>query len=156
MYQISRKHPSVSLWLPAPLSGELDETFPERGGGPAKLVEGFFVESSAWCKRFTELPLSQCYALPAPLSGEPNETSPERGGGPSLDGGGVLCGIFCFMYQISRKHPSVSLRLPAPLKGSLYTKGKPIHQRGAYASKGSLNKPSFPFRGRQKNHTKKR
>jgi len=31
----------------APLSGELDETFPERGGGPAELVEGFFVKSFA-------------------------------------------------------------------------------------------------------------
>ena len=72
-----------------------------------------------------EVPLSQAYGLPAPLSGEPNETSPERGGEPSLDGGGVLCEIFCFMYQISRKHPSVSLWLPAPLKGSLYTKGEP-------------------------------
>ena len=31
----------------APLSGELDETSPERGGEPAKLVEGFFVKSFA-------------------------------------------------------------------------------------------------------------
>jgi len=40
-------NPSVSLRLPAPLSGELDETSPERGGEPAKLVEGFFVKSFA-------------------------------------------------------------------------------------------------------------
>ena len=40
-------HPSVFRRLPAPLSGELDETSPERGGEPAKLVEGFFVKSFA-------------------------------------------------------------------------------------------------------------
>ena len=44
-----------------PLKGE---------GDRRQTVEGFFVESSAWCKRFTELPLSQPAAASSP-KGEP-------------------------------------------------------------------------------------
>ncbi len=39
-----RNNPSVSLRLPAPLSGELDETSPERGGGPSSDGGGVLCE----------------------------------------------------------------------------------------------------------------
>ena len=63
-------NPSVSLRLPAPLSGELDETSPERGGGPAKLVEGSLWNLLLHVSDFTEAPLSQPVAASSP-KGEP-------------------------------------------------------------------------------------
>ena len=38
---------------------------------------------------------------------------------------GFFCKIFCIMFQVIRKNPSVSLRLPAPFSR------EPIHQKGA-------------------------
>ena len=43
---------------------------------------------------------------------------PWKGRGTSGAGGGVLCGIFCFMYQISRKHPSVTCGDSFPFRGA--------------------------------------
>ncbi len=59
---------------------------------------------------------------------------PFRGGEPSLDGGGVFCEIFCFMYQVLRKYPSVTCGDSSP-------KGEPMHKRE------SLNKNQPPLKG---------
>jgi len=55
-----RKHPSVTCGDSSPFRGAyntkgslIGEASPERGGEPAKLVEGFSVKSFAWCKGFT-------------------------------------------------------------------------------------------------------
>ena len=73
----------------APLSGEPNETSPERGGEPSPDGGGVLREIIClMCKVYGVTPQSP--AVPAPLSGELDETSPERGGEPSSDGGGVL------------------------------------------------------------------
>ena len=56
----------------APLSGEPNETSPERGGEPSLDGGGVLVESLASCNRFTELPLSQACGLPAQHKARPS------------------------------------------------------------------------------------
>ena len=104
-------------------------------------AEGFLVGNlllNVLC--YTEESLSQP-AVTAPLSGEPEckRASPERGGGPAklVEG---FCGIFCLMYEVTRKHPSVTCGDSSP-------KGEPKHQ------KGSLDIKSLPFRGGEPSQT---
>ena len=78
MYQVSRKYPSVKpAACQLPFQGSLIITSPERGGEPAKLVEGFLWNLLLGVKDLRETPQSpavpaQHKARPAgALSGEP-------------------------------------------------------------------------------------
>ena len=91
------------------------------------------MESFACCKRDYEItPQSACgcqlstrHALRVPFQGSLKKASLEKGGGPAKLVEGFFCKIFCIMFQVIRKNPSVSLRLPAPFSR------EPIHQKGA-------------------------
>ena len=69
--------------------------------------------------------LSTRHALRVPFQGSLKKASLEKGGGPAKLVEGFFCKIFCIMFQVIRKNPSVSLRLPAPFSR------EPIHQKGA-------------------------
>ena len=63
-----------------------------------------------------------------PLKGEGNRRQTVEG----------FCEIFCFMYQISQKHPSVTCGDSSP-------KGEPIiHKREAYKKIPAIFSPSTP------------
>ena len=68
----------------------------EKGGGPAKLVEGYFVNLFPVVSDSMEAPLSHLRCQ-LPFQESLIKASPERGGEPPAGGGGVLREIFFFM-----------------------------------------------------------
>ncbi len=91
---------------------------------------------------FTEEIPQSAYGCQLPFQGSLIITSPERGGEPAKLVEGFFCEIFCLMYQVSQKYPSVTC-------GDSSAQGTPCGCpfRGAIYTKGSLNKNSLPFRG---------
>ena len=77
----------------------------EKGGGPAKLVEGFFCKIFCIMFQVIRKNPSVSLRLPAPFSREPKvKASLEKGGEPPLGGGGIFCEIFYMMFQITLKN----------------------------------------------------
>ena len=59
------------------------------------------------------------------------KASLEKGGGPPLGGGGIfLWNLLLDVKDFTEVPLSQAYGLPAPLKGSLYTKREPIFEKG--------------------------
>ena len=77
--------------------------------------------------------------------GEPDNKASPLGEGNQRSWWRGSCGIFCFMYQISQKYPSVTCG-DSSAQGTPCgcPKGEPMHQKGAYKKIPATFSPQLP------------